>query len=379
MASAAAGESYFLYHSIGQYAEKARDLATAMAEFAAVWGAPDDQQWPFALGRRQRFIDRWRGILNAPEGTVTSSESVTSALFSLIGALPEELLRGRTILVAGDCFPSVHFLLNGLQERLGFTLRTVPMRQGATWVEDEDLMAAWGPEVSLALLTWISSTTSHRSDIAALTAHGRRMGSLVGVDITQGAGLLPFDVLKPEVDFTISTSLKWMCGTPGAGILHVAAPLIARCAPGLRGWFSQPDPFNWDFNKFSYATDIRRFDHGTPGVVAAVASLAALDWHAAQDKAAILAHNRTLTARIREGVGALGLPLVTPAAEGARGGSIMVRLPDRLPAPEVLARFRENGISADARSQTLRLSPGVLTTLAGTDHMLEVLGAALAA
>ena len=41
-----------------------------------------------------------------------------------------------------DCFPSVHFLLTGLAPKLGFTLETVPMRPGATWVEDEDYLAA---------------------------------------------------------------------------------------------------------------------------------------------------------------------------------------------------------------------------------------------
>lgn len=372
-----AGSGYFLYHSIGQYPGKSADLARAMADFAAVWGKADDGQWPYALGQRQRFIDRWRAILNAPEGTVTTSESVTSALSSLMGALPASVLKGKRLLVAGDCFPSVHFLLNGLQERLGYTLHTVPLRQGATWVEDEDILAHWGADVGLALLTWISSTSSHRSDIAALAAHGRRMGSLIGADITQGAGLLPFDVTRPAVDFALSTSLKWMCGTPGAGMLYIEPSLIGRCQPDLRGWFSQPDPFNWDFDRFSYAPDIRRFDHGTPGVMACAASVPALDWHAAQDQAALLAHNRALSRLILTGVDEIGLPLVSPRAEDQRGGSVMVRLPDGVSPPDVLAAFRTSGAHADARSQTLRLSPGVMTTDAGVADMLACLRGAI--
>ncbi len=245
------GSGYFLYHSIGQYPGKDRDLAAAMAEFAQVWGRADDGQWGVALDLRQRFIDRWRAILNAPEGSVTTTESVTAAVSSLITALPKDRLRGKRLLIAGDCFPSLHFLLAGLQDRFGFTLDTVPLRQGATWVEDADILDAWGPDVGLALLTWISSTSSHRSDVATLVAHGRAMGSLVGVDITQGAGLLPFDVSDAAVDFTVSTSLKWMCGTPGAGILYVDKPLIAGLTPEGRGWFSQNDPFSWDIEKFS--------------------------------------------------------------------------------------------------------------------------------
>jgi kynureninase len=372
-------DAYFLYHSIGQYPGKARDMSAAMGEFAEVWAEPSDGQWPYVLGKREAFLARWRAILNAPEGSVTTCESVTQGFHMLLTALTEHHLRGRRVLVAADCFPSNHFLLAGLADRLGFTLDTVPLRQGAVWVEPEDFLDRWGPDVGLALLTWVSSTTSHRLDLAPLVAHGRRMGSLVGVDVTQAAGLLPYDCRNPAVDFTLSTSLKWMCGTPGAGILHVAPSLIAECEPELCGWFSQPDPFNWDITKFAYAPDIRRFDSGTPAIVAALASLPALDWHAAQDHAALLAHNRRLTALILEAADDLGLTVVTPRQEARRGGSVMLRLPDDRPAPEVVAALREGGITADCRGQTLRLSPGVVTTEEGTHRLLDALRSLLPA
>ena len=367
-------ETYFLYHSIGMYPGKARDLAGAMAEFAFVWGKPDDSQWAYALGARQRFIDRWRAILKAPQHSVTTFENVTAAFHSLLASLPAGHLRGRKVLVGADCFPSNHFLLNGMAEKYGFTLHTVPMRQGQAFVEDEDFLAAWTPDVGLALLTWVSSTTSHRINLAEMVAHGRRMGSLIGTDITQGAGLIPYDVNVPEVDFTVSTSLKWMCGTPGAGILYLSPRLIRHCHPELRGWFSQENPFNWDITAFSYAPDIRRFDNGTPGVMAALASLPALDWHAGQSQLALLAHNRRLTARLIEGADDLGLPLLTPRDEAKRGGSVMLRLPEHRPAAEVVAALRAQGMTTDHRSQTLRLSPGILTTADGTERLITALG-----
>jgi len=366
-------DAYFLYHSIGMYPGKAEDMGRALTGFADVWGRPDDAQWGVVLPFRQRFIDRWRGILNAAPDSVTTVESVTQGLHMLIDALPDHVLRGRSVLVAADCFPSNHFLLSGMAEARGFTLKTVPLRQGAAWVEDEDFLAAWTSDVGLALLTWVSSTSSHRIDLDAMVAQGRRMGSLIGVDITQGAGLLPFDVSAPQVDFVLSTSLKWMCGTPGAGILYADPALIATCHPQLRGWFSQPDPFNWDITRFAYAPGIRRFDSGTPSCMAALASLPALDWHADQDHAAILGHNRALTARLFEIADACALPPVTPRAEGKRGGSVMLLLPQSRPAGLVVAALRDLGITSDCRGQTLRLSPGVLTTAGGCDRLAAAL------
>ena len=263
---------YFLYHSIGTFPGKEDALRDELARFAAFWSRPDDAQWPTALALRQDFIDRWRAVIDAPAGTLTTAENVTAGLYSVIGALPARRLRGRRVLVAEDCFPSLHFLLAELAHRFGFTLDTVKLRPGETYVRDEDFVARWQDDVGVALLTWVTSTASHRCDAAALVEHGHRMGSLVGVDITQGVGLLPFSVAC-GADFVVSTSLKWLCGVPGAGIIYVAPSLLADCQPEFRGWFSQENPFSWDLTKFRFAGDARRFDHGTPSIVSAVASI----------------------------------------------------------------------------------------------------------
>jgi len=279
--------------------------------------------------------------------------------------------------VAEDGFPSIHFLLSGLAERYGFTLQTVPLRQGAHWVEEDDMIAEWDEDVALALLTWISSTTSHRNDLTRLVAHGRAMGSLIGVDITQGAGLLPYDVTAPQVDFVISTSLKWLCGTPGAGILYVADALMPLCEPDLRGWFSQANPFSWALDAFAFAPDARRFDNGTPSTLSAIASLPALEWRMQQDDASFVAHNLALSTRLLEGLEAMGLTLATPREPERRGGSLMVSLPESTPAAEVVNQLRAQGIYMDCRGQTLRMSPGPITTEAGVLRTLAALDALL--
>ena len=368
------GSGYMLYHSIGQYPGKSAEMARALTAFADCWGAPNDAQWGYALGQRQRFIELWSQLLKAPASSLTTTENVTTALAAMIMALPKDELEGRVVLVAGDCFPSLHFLLAGMEERYGFTLRTVPLREGASWVEDEDVIAAWGPEVGLALLTWVSSTSSHRCDLASLMVHGRRQGSVIGVDITQAAGLMDYDCLGVGADFAVSTSLKWMCGSPGGGILQVMPDVIARCRPSLRGWFSQDNIFSWDINAFSYAPDIRRFDNGTPSVMAAAASVPALEWHARQDWDAQLARNRELCAVIIAAADEAGFQLASPRDPSERGGSVMMRLPDGVDPQTVLADLRGRGVFADARGALLRCSPGFMTTREGVEKLAEALG-----
>ncbi|PHR21976.1 MAG: aminotransferase [Hoeflea sp.] len=364
------GSGYFLYHSIGMYPDKEAETEAAFSQFSRSWSRLDDGQWMRALAARQEFLTLWSNLIGAPGGTLTSAENVTTALYSLIGALPEHHLRNRTLLIAGDCFPSLHFLLSGIAKRFGFELRTVPLRSGESWVRDEDIIAAWDESVGLALLTFVTSTASHRCDLDALVGHGRKMGSLIGVDITQGVGLIPFNVNKPRVDFTLSTSLKWLCGTPGAGIIHVAEPLLKTCEPELRGWFSQDNIFSWDLDAFAYAGDARRFDHGTPSVLACAGSVPALKWHAEQDQAALLAHNRELGQRIIDTAPSLGMTLASPHEAERRGGSIMLRLPDGVDPASSVDRLREQAIYADCRGRIMRLSPGTVTTVEGVDRLL---------
>ncbi|MGB3901345.1 MAG: aminotransferase class V-fold PLP-dependent enzyme [Mesorhizobium sp.] len=364
---------YFLYHSIGTFPGKAEAMATALSDFAALWSAEDDGQWPAALAARQRFIDSWERLIEAPHGTLTTAENVTAALYSLVGGLPADRLAGKRLLVAGDCFPSLHFLLAGLAERFGFTLDTVPLRPGESWVRDDDFLARWQEDVGLALLTFVTSTASHRCDVARLAAHGRKMGSLVGVDVTQGIGAVPFSVAATPVDFVVSTSLKWLCGASGAGILQVAPDLLGACRPELRGWFSQENPFSWDLDRFAYASDARRFDHGTPAVLASIASQPGLDWVARTGIETIAAQNRAMVDKIIGRALDNGWAVRSPLDARERGGSVMLGLPQQANPAAVVACLRAKKLHCDARGPTLRLSPGPVTHDDTIDKLLSAL------
>ena len=140
-----------------------------------------------------------------------AAENVTAAFSAFIEALPAGTLAGRSVLIADDCFPSLHFLLSELGKRIGFTLVTVRTRPGGLGVEEEDFLAAWDVRVALGVVTWVTSTASRRADLGTIIAHARAHGSLVAADITQAAGILPFDIEQFPVDFAAST-----CSTASA-------------------------------------------------------------------------------------------------------------------------------------------------------------------
>ncbi|MFC0201857.1 aminotransferase class V-fold PLP-dependent enzyme [Paracoccus rhizosphaerae] len=368
---------YFLYHSIGMFPGKSEAVGAALADYAARWSAEDDGQWGYALERQATFLKLWGQVLNAPDGTVAQAESVTASLYNLVRALPEGRLRDGKVLIAQDCFPSLHFLLAEVVRRLGAELVTVSPAEGEAWVSDDRMIAFWDRNVRLALLTWVTSTSSHLSDLERLVQHGADMGSLVGVDVTQGIGIRPYDIARIGADFTIGSSLKWLGGVSGAAVLQVSPQLIEECSPELRGWFSQTNPFNWDLDSFAFAPDARRFGNGTPSPLPAVGSIPGLSYVLETGVEALAKDNIQKTARLCEWVLAEGLSLASPAASTQRGGSVMIRLPETIDPQSLLAALRSEGLYADARGAILRLSPGIVTGVEALEHLTTTLGAQL--
>ncbi|MEM5440007.1 aminotransferase class V-fold PLP-dependent enzyme [Paraburkholderia diazotrophica] len=365
---------WLMYHSVGVYPGHREAMTEALANFAATWCAPDDTRWDAALAARAQLLSDWAALIGAQDANVFAAQNVTDAFARYLDGLADDVLRNRTVLVAADCFPSLHFLLTGLARRRGFTLRTVPVRQGESYVRDEDFIEAWTGDVALALVTWISSLTSKRVNLAAICEQARRRGSLAALDVTQGIGILPFDLNDTPFDFVCGSTLKWLCGAPGTGLGYIAPhALEAGATPAVRGWFSQEDPFNWNIDAFTYASDARRFDTGTPSVLPFVASQPGMSWMRAQPAGSARAHNLALCHELIALVDDKGYRLLSPRADDERGASIMAEVPAHLDAAKIVVQLKDAGLFVDSRSRTLRLSPGICTTRAGLDRLARCL------
>ncbi len=365
------------YHSVGLFPGQHEAMSKALAEFNDSWLSLKDNRWAVSEAKRQRAIELWSAIAGGNRRSVFTVENVTQAFGVFINSLPADTLPGRKVLIAFDCFPSLHYLMSELSKRIGFELKTVAMAPGSHYVTDDDFIADWDESIALAMVNWVSSVSSHRTDITRMMHHAKRMGSIVALDVTQGIGIVPINLSELQVDFAAATSLKWLCGVPGTGFAYVDPDLLGRLNPRIHGWQSQPDPRCWDLDKFTLASGAGRFSNGTVSILPYVASLPGLEWAAAQGIANMAAYNRALCHRLIEIADRYGMVIASPRDDMQRGGSIMLDMRNSAAADYVKQRLQQYGFHCDARSQRLRWSPGAVTTAEALDVLDEAVGAIL--
>jgi cysteine desulfurase/selenocysteine lyase len=153
-----------------------------------------------------------------------------------------------------------------------------------------------------AVLKWLDVDDDGGVDLAALEAliaHDK--GAPVLLDGCQAAVHGRVDVSVLDVDYYAFTGHK-LYGPTGIGVLYGKAERLAELPP-FEGGGEMIDTVARE--TVTYNDPPHRFEAGTPPILEAIGLGAAIDWIAAQDRAAIEAHENVLRDRAMEALGAL--------------------------------------------------------------------------
>ena len=251
---------YLLSHSVGCLPRASR--ARLDDALLAPWAEQGSDAWPAWLAAIDAFRAGIARLIGGEVGEVCPQPSVSAALTAFLSGLRRE--QGRDVLLASaHAFPSIGFAMRQL-DRLGYRLELIPEERDPgdlqTWAD------AIGPHVAAVVPMQVHSNSGRVSPVAGIARLARAAGALCVVDICQAIGILPVEPALWGVDAVVGSSVKWLCGGPGAAFLWVRADLIRALEPINAGWFSHADPFAFDIRDFRYADDARRFWGGTPAV-----------------------------------------------------------------------------------------------------------------
>ncbi|HEV2064043.1 MAG TPA: aminotransferase class V-fold PLP-dependent enzyme, partial [Thermoanaerobaculia bacterium] len=186
----------------------------------------------------------------------------------------------------------------------------------------------------------------------------------------QTAGVLPLELGRWGVDFAVGGTIKWLCGGPACGYLYVRPELLPELEPRLTGWIAHEEPFAFAPGRIRYASDVRRFAQGTPGIPSLYSCLPGLEILLEVGGEAIGRESRRRTQWIVDTALERGWSLKSPARPERRGGSVMLGVED----PERLeGELAGRGVIVDWRPGVVRISPHFFNTDEEVARTLEIL------
>ncbi len=353
--------TYFLSHSVGCLPRQTS--ADITKDFFGPWQSLGGNAWPGWLDILTRFRASMGAILGVSGDALCPQSNVSSALTKIIHSLPPNPKRN-VILLSQQDFPTIGFVVKQA-ERAGYRLKFM-----ADDITDAQIWAdAMDDTIAIVHITHVLSNTSHLLPVADICNAAKARHIVTIVDIAQSVGIVPIHIPDWQADFVIGTSVKFMCGGPGACFMYAAPDITENCRPVDVGWFSHENPFEMDIRDFRYAGDAMRFFGGTPSPAPFAAALSA---HTLLDKAGIeAAHSHvqsildTLISCLDDNI------LVSPRQKARRGGTLGIAPHNR---QQLTKKLNAANILFDERPEGLRFSFHHYTPLGDIEILGDLLG-----
>lgn len=304
-------------------------------------------------------------LIGAETDEIAVTLSVSDAIGSVAGAL--DFSHGRNKIVTTDAdFPTVgHVWL--AQRKYGCEVDYVSMENGQINLSNYE--SHIDENTLITSFAHVYYQNGFKQELDAITEIAHTKGSLVLVDGYQACGTCPLDVHRQNIDFYTTGTLKYLLGIPGIAFLYVRRELIPQLTPALTGWFGQEDPFSFNVRQLSYASGTRRFDTGTPPVMAAFAARAGLEIINEVGVDAISERIDFLSSIAIAEADRHGLDMVSPRDITKKGATTAIRL--SMDSHQMEEELRNRNIIASARGNVIRVAPHFYTTADDIAYTME--------
>ncbi len=288
-----------------------------------------DESWmnmPEALGDRIGAA-----ALGAGAGQVIVGESTSVLLYKLARAALDARPGRSCIVVDTDNFPTDRYLLEGIAEERGCTLRWVQTDPGAGLTPDQVATAVDG-DVALVVASHVSYRSAWIADAAAITAIAHEAGALVLWDVSHSVGSVPIRLDEWGVDLAAGCTYKYLNGGPGApAFAYVRREHQSALRQPIWGWLGSVDPFAMGAG-YEPSAGMRSVLSGTPHVLSMVALGVALGHLEEAGIEAVRRKSVALTSFALELADAWlvpeGVAVASPRDPDRRGGHVTLRRPD---------------------------------------------------
>jgi selenocysteine lyase/cysteine desulfurase len=338
-------------------------------DFRAQWHLRGASAWyEYWMAKLATLRSKAGEAHGTPEGGTALMPSVSGALSMITESMPSRAIEaGRNRVVCSELdFPTLAYQFRVKPEIELVVLRSedgigIETAQYEDAVDDRTLMVA---------TSHVFYATGFIQDIDAIADVAHRAGAWCVIDGYQASGQIPVDVGATGVDAYVTGPLKWLCGGPGLGYMFVREHRIQELTPRFTSWFAAKDQFDFDFERFEFRDDARRFELGTPPLATVHMALGAHELLESVGFDTIHARNRGLTDHLVERLHGSGFSLRMRDDPARRSNIVMVRMEEEARVVKALA---EAGIVVDHRPGHVRVSAHVYNTESELDHFVDEL------
>jgi cysteine desulfurase/selenocysteine lyase len=350
-----------------------RRTVDAVTRFARENMQRGSWNYPEWLQTESQLRQRLAALLHAPSVDDIALVKNTSEALSFVAA-GIDWQHGDNIVSSNQEFPSNRIVWESLADK-GVELRQAELNSSAS--PEDALFALVDSKTRLIAISSVQYGTGLRMDLPRIGRFCREHGILYCVDAIQSVGAVQFDVQAIEADFVAADGHKWMLGPEGLGFFYTRSEIRDSLKLTQYGWHMVEAIGDFDRTAWRPAASARRFECGSPNMLAIQALNASLslllEVGMETVEKRVLDHSRRLIGALQQ------LPaaeVITPVAEGRFAGIVTFRIAGH-ENQAIFDALHAHGVFCAQRAGGIRLSPHFYTPDDRLEAALNALKSAL--
>lgn len=316
-------------------------------------------------GLRQLLAD----LINADSAEDVALVKNTSEALSFVAA-GIDWQDGENIVSSDQEFPSNRIVWESLAP-LGVTLRQADLQSMVT--PEDALFSLVDDRTRMIAISSVQYASGLQMDLSRIGRFCRERDILFCVDAIQSVGAVRFDVQEIGADFAAADGHKWMLGPEGLGFFYVKPEIRDKLKLTQFGWHMVESIGDFDRKDWQPAATARRFECGSPNMLAIHAlhaSLSLLHEVGMENiEAQVLANSRYLFQQLSS---VPEVELLTPTQAGRYAGIVTFRVRNR-DNGEINRQLHEKRLFCAHRGGGIRFSPHFYTQHDILDSALQLL------
>ena len=311
-------------------------------------------------------------LFNTSVSDIATASSETVLMSSLAWAVMPP--KGSNIVVTETSHPSTTYPWMRVAEHSGAEMRWAKADQSLS-IDPDEIEHLIDANTSVVCLSHVEWGTGQVFDLKRFADAAHKNGAICVVDATQSAGQIPIDIRISGVDAIATSTYKWLCGPFGTGMMYLS-PELQKLSPGIIGWRSHRDMWDFQADRLEYADSAKRYEFGTMAYGTAFGATVSTNYLLEISIEKIAEHNRKISMHVLDGLQDLGAIILGPKDPNNRSAIVAARFPNKDSA-DFASTLEKANVIASLRRDFIRFSPHLYNSIQDIDKGLEAIKAVI--